>query len=160
MKKRIYHELSPIFHKNDTVLILGSLPSPKSRQNGFYYAHPQNRFWKILAIVFNEEKPNTIEERKNFLEKHNIALWDVIASCEIENASDSSIKNVVPNDLTIILNESKIKKIFTVGKVATNLYNKYCYPITNIETNYLPSTSPANCAMKDDKLIKEFEKIK
>lgn len=160
MRKKVYHELPPIYHKKDKVLLLGSLPSPKSRENKFYYGHPQNRFWKILAKVFNEEVPLTIEDKKLFLEKNKIALWDVVNSCEIENASDSSITNIVPNDLNIILKECKIEKIFTLGKTATNLYKKYCYPQTKIESIYLPSTSPANCAMNEEELIKEFIKIK
>lgn len=160
MPNKIYHTIPPIFDKESKILILGSLPSFKSREEKFYYAHPKNRFWKILAITFDKEIPKTIEDKKNLLRKHHVALWDVISSCEIKGSSDSSIKNVIPNDLNIILKKCKIAKIFTLGKTATNLYKKYCYPKTNIESIYLPSTSPANCAIKDDKLIKEFKKIR
>lgn len=160
MREKVYHELEPIFHKDDTILILGSMPSPKSREEMFYYAHPQNRFWKILAIVFEDEMPKTIIDKKMFLEKHHIALWDVIFSCTIHKASDSSIKEVIPNDISSLLKKSSIKKIFTLGKTATNLYKKYCYPSTQIESIYLPSTSPANCAIKEEALIEEFKKLR
>lgn len=160
MREKVYHELPPIFHKNDTILILGSMPSPKSREEMFYYAHPGNRFWKVLAIVFEEEIPKTIPEKKIFLEKHHIALWDVIFSCTIHKASDSSIKEVIPNDISSLLKECPIQRIFTLGKTATNLYKKYCYPTTKIESIYLPSTSPANCAIKEETLIEEFKKLR
>lgn len=159
MQNLVYHEFPLEYHKNDTILILGSIPSPKSREEQFYYAHPQNRFWRILATVFNEDTPISINDKKDFLKRHHIALWDVIASCEIEKASDTSIKNVTPNDINIILNTCPIQKIFTVGKVATKLYKKYCYPKTKVESIYLPSTSPANCAMKEDILIEHFKQI-
>ena len=158
---KVLHELKPIYDENSKVLILGSIPSIKSRELGFYYAHPKNKFWKTLAQIYNEDLPNTIEEKINFLIKHNIALYDVLASCEISSSSDSSIKNPVPNKLNTIIKNSKIKTIFTTGKKAYELYKKYCFPETKINAFYLPSTSPANCPKGiEEKLIKEYSKIK
>ncbi|MCI9280005.1 MAG: DNA-deoxyinosine glycosylase [Bacilli bacterium] len=158
---KVKHELSPIYNEDSKVLILGSLPSVKSREEKFYYAHPKNRFWKTLSRVFNEEIGSTIEEKKAFLYKHHIALFDVIKSCEIKNSSDTSIKKVRPNNLNPILKQSKIKTIFTTGKKAYDLYQKYCYPKTKIEAIYLPSTSPANCPKNiESTLIDSYKQIK
>lgn len=142
---KIKHELEPFYDKNSEILILGSMPSVKSRELGFYYAHPKNKFWKILSDMYNEKELKTIEEKKNFLIKHQIALFDVIKTCDIKGSSDSSIKNIKVNDINKIIKNSNIKKIFTTGRKATDLYKKYCYPKTKIESIYLPSTSPANC---------------
>ena len=141
----VLHELSPVFNAQSRVLFLGTIPSPKSREKGFYYAHPQNRFWPVLAAVFGEEVPQTTEERRNFALLHGIALWDVLASCTIRGADDKSIKDPVANDLSIILNHADIRAIFTTGKKAAALYKKYCLPQTKREAIELPSTSPANC---------------
>lgn len=154
------HTLNPIFDKNSRVLILGTMPSPKSREYGFYYMHPQNRFWRVMGILFDESIPESAEEKTQWLKKHNIALWDVLHSCDIKNAADSTIKNPVINDLGLIFTTSDIKRVFATGKKAAELYNKYCpyaekYPITT-----LPSTSPANCAYSLDRLIDEYSKIK
>ena len=158
---KVYHTVEPIYDNNSKVLILGSMPSIKSREIGFYYSHPQNRFWKTLSSVYKEYIGNTIEERKNFLLRHHIALFDVLKSCDISSSSDSSIKNPVPNDLSLILLNSNIKAIFTTGKKAHQLYKKYCYPITLIEDICLPSTSPANCPKGiEDKLIESYSNIK
>lgn len=157
----VKHTLKPIYDKNSKVLILGSLPSVKSREVGFYYGHPQNRFWKTLEKVFNEQIGNSKEEKVNFLLTHHIALFDVIKECEISSSSDSSIKNVTPNNLTPILKKSQIKTIFTTGIKAHQLYKKYLLKETNIEDISLPSTSPANCKKGIEKiLIKEYAKIK
>ena len=156
----VKHSIPPFYNKDSKVLILGSMPSVKSREANFYYMHPQNRFWKILEIVFNETIGDTINLKKAFLEKHHIALWDVIASCEINGSDDSSIKNVQVNNLNRIIKNSKIKYIFTTGKKAYNLYNKYCLKETSIEAIYLFSSSPANCAMSIDNLVTNFEQIK
>ncbi len=157
----VKHTLKPIYDKNSKVLILGSLPSVKSREVGFYYGHPQNRFWKTLEKVFNEQIGNSKEEKVNFLLTHHIALFDVIKECEISSSSDSSIKNVTPNNLTPILKKSQIKTIFTTGIKAHQLYKKYLLKETNIEDIPLPSTSPANCKKGIEKiLIKEYAKIK
>ena len=148
----VIHTLDPVYDSESIVLILGSIPSIKSRENGFYYAHPKNRFWSTLSKVFNEEIKNTKEDKINFLLKHHIALFDSIKECDIKSSSDSSIKNVIPNDITNILNNSKIKYIFTTGRKSYNIYQKYIYPNTNIKAIYLPSPSPANTP-KDIDLI-------
>ena len=111
MKETIIHPFNPIYDKDSKVLVLGSIPSPKSRELGFYYGHPQNRFWKVLSKVYDEPIPNTIEEKKTFVLKHHIALWDVVHSCEIVGASDSSIRNVVSNDIENLLLKTNIKYI-------------------------------------------------
>ena len=150
------HELPPVYNDRSRVLVLGSFPSPKSRETGFYYGHPQNRFWKVLAAVFDEETPATIEEKKAFLYAHDIALWDVIASCEIVGAGDSTIRNAKPNDFSVIFSAAKIKAVFTTGKTAAKLYKKF----TGSDSACLPSPSPANCAVSMDAMVKEYKKIK
>ncbi|MCI9233807.1 MAG: DNA-deoxyinosine glycosylase [Bacilli bacterium] len=157
MKEKITHPFEPVFDENSRVLILGSIPSPKSREQGFYYGHPQNRFWKVLAKLFHEHFPNSIEEKKYFVLKHHIALWDVVKSCEIKGASDSSISKVEVNDIQGLIEKTKIQYIITTGKKADFLYHKYVLPITNIESICLPSTSPANCAMKEEILLKNYQ---
>jgi len=157
--ERVEHILQPVYDKNSRVLILGSIPSPKSRENGFYYGHPQNRMWTVLSQVCGENKPETNEEKKAFLLRNNIAMWDVLAECEIDGAKDSSIKKPVPNDINMILRESKVKNIYTTGKIAWNLYEKLCYPATGLHAYNLPSTSPANCAYSLERLVKEYIKI-
>ncbi len=149
------HTIPPFYNPDSKVLILGSFPSVKSREEGFYYAHPQNRFWKVLANIFNEE----ITDKKAFLKKHQIALFDVCASCEIKGSSDASIKKVIPNDIKKLIEESEIKVILLNGKTATNLFKKMIKDI-KIPTISLPSTSPANATYSLDKLIKEYEIIK
>ncbi len=157
----VVHPLKPIYDRNSKVLILGSMPSVKSRELGFYYAHPQNRFWKILAKIYNEPIATTIEARKNFLLKHHIALFDVIQSCDIISSSDSSIKNPIPNDFTPILETANIKAIFTTGRKAYQLYNKYCYSKTGTVAKILPSTSPANCRKGiEEELLLAYSQIK
>lgn len=149
------HTIPPYYNADSTVLILGSFPSVKSREQGFYYAHPQNRFWQVLKIIYNED----IKNKKDFLKKHNIALFDVCASCEIKGSSDASIKNVVPNDITKIIKESNIKIIILNGKTATKLFKKYIKNV-NIKTISLPSTSPANATCSLNKLVTVYEIIK
>lgn len=158
---KVVHNLKPVYDENSKVLILGSIPSVKSRELGFYYAHPKNRFWKTLEKVYEEEIGQTIEERKAFVLKHNIELFDVIKSCDINLSSDNSIKNIVPNNISKILKETKIEVVFTTGRKAYDLYNKYIFPKTNIVPIYLPSTSPANCPKGiDEKLYEAFKEIK
>lgn len=157
--KKIIHPIKPIFNKESKILFLGSFPSITSRKNMFYYAHPQNRFWKVLSIIFNEDNPSTIEEKTNLLLKHNIALWDVIKSCTINGSSDASISNVVVNDLDIILKHANISKIFVDGKTAKKYYDKYIYPKTKIDAILLPSTSSANATYSLEKLVEEYKKI-
>ena len=158
--KRIIHPIPPVYDENSEILILGSFPSVKSREQGFFYGHPQNRFWKVTAAVFEEEVPVSIEEKRAFLLRNHIALWDVIESCEIEGSADSSIKNVKVNDLTKILKNSSISLLFVNGKKAENLYNKYVFPILGIKCIPLPSTSPANAAWNLDKLIDSWKVIR
>ena len=157
----IVHPLKPIYNKDSIVLILGSFPSVISRKNNFYYSNPKNRFWKILGIVFNEENLTTNKEKIDFLLNNHIALFDVIKSCEINRSSDSSIKNVIPNDISKLIKNSKIKYIFTNGNKAHELYQKYIFKSTKIVDIKLPSTSPANCQKGiEEKLIEHYKKIK
>ena len=157
----VSHESIPPYINDDSeVLILGSLPSVKSREYGFFYAHPQNRFFKVLAKIFNEEEPKGIEERKAFLKRHKIALYDVIYGCDICGSSDSSIKNVVPINIKEILKQyPNIKKIFTTGKKSKELFDKYLSSEVNIPVIGLPSTSPANATMSLDSLAEYYRLI-
>lgn len=148
-KEKVIHSIPPLWDAECRVLLLGSLPSPKSRSVGFYYGHPQNRFWPVLAGLFEEAVPFGTEERASFALRHHIALWDVIQSCTIEGAADNSIQEVVPNPVETLLLESKIKAIFTTGAKAHSLYEKYCFDKTGLHAFLLPSTSPANCARYD-----------
>ena len=158
---QVNHTLKPIYDKNSKVLILGSIPSVKSREVGFYYSHPKNRFWKTLSKIYNEEIKDTKDERIQFLKKHHIALFDVLKICDISASSDSSIKDPIPNDLNSILKEADIKAIFTTGNKAYQLYQKYCYPVTKIKAISLPSTSPANCSKGiEEKLETTYSQIK
>lgn len=153
------HTFEPIFDKNSEILVLGSFPSVKSRENNFYYAHPQNRFWKVVASVYSCPVPSSVEEKKNMLLSNKIAVWDVIRSCEITGSADSTIKSVIPNDLSEILSVADIKKIYANGKTAQSLYNKYIKKNTGVDIISLPSTSPANAAYSLEKLIKEWKII-
>lgn len=181
----IEHPIPPVWNEHSRVLILGTMPSPKSRESGFFYMHPQNRFWNVMAQVFGErfkyknnglpselenaatkssdEKtdiPSAITERRDFLLKHHIAIWDVLASCEIEGASDATIKNPMPNDFTPIFEASHIRTVFCTGKTAFTLWKKHCAHI--YEARYkltcicLPSTSPANAQWSLPKLVEEY----
>ena len=158
-RTRVTHEFPALFEAKSEVLLLGSIPSPKSREQGFYYGHPQNRFWKVLASVLNEPLPTTIDEKRSMLLKHHIALWDVLDSCTIIGASDTSIEDVVPNDIASLLAKTKIKSIFCTGATAHKLYEKYCEASTGIKAIKLPSTSPANCAVKFETLVEEYREI-
>lgn len=147
--ERLFHPWRPIYDSHSKILILGSFPSPKSRENDFYYGHPQNAFWKTVAKVLNQEEPMpTPEGRKKFLLENHIAVWDVLASCEIIGARDDSIRNPIGNDFSEIFENASIKMIFTTGKKANQLYEKLCYPMNKKKAEYLPSTSPANRAMQ------------
>ncbi|MFB0921244.1 MAG: DNA-deoxyinosine glycosylase [Oscillospiraceae bacterium] len=153
------HTIPPIFDKNSKVLILGSFPSVKSREAQFFYGHPQNRFWHVMAALFANPVPVTVEEKTALLLDNGIALWDVIASCDIEGSDDASIKNVVPNDLRLITDEADIKRIFTNGGTSFRLYSQYCISQTGLSATQLPSTSPANAGSSLDKLIKAWEQV-
>ncbi len=155
---KIEHSIAPVFDKNSKILILGTMPSPKSRELGFYYSHKQNKFWKILFELYNMKESDCIDEKKKFLIDKNIALWDVLKSCDIEKADDSTIKNAVPNDFSIIFNKAEIKKVFTTGKKAFELYKKHCAKY-GYEPYYLPSTSPSNCRIKYENILEEYKII-
>ena len=156
----LVHPIAPVFDNDSKVLILGSFPSVKSREEGFFYGHPQNRFWKVTSQVFGEELPVTIDEKKAFLIRNHIAVWDVIGSCEIEGSSDSSIRNVTVNDLSVILDTADIRAIFLNGKKAEQYYKKYIFPALKRDAVCLPSTSPANAAWSLDKLTDAWKDIK
>ena len=149
---RASHGFGPVYDEKSRILILGSFPSVKSREEGFFYGHPRNRFWKILAAVCNEPEPVTIEGKKQFLLKNGIALYDVIEECEIVGSSDSSIRNVIPADLNPILEVSQISAVYTNGRLAGKLYRKYQEPVTGLPCVELPSSSPANAAFSLEKL--------
>lgn len=155
----IEHPIKPVFDQNSRILILGSFPSVKSRETNFFYGHPQNRFWKVVSKVFHENTPETIEEKRAFLIRNHIAVWDVIKSCDIEGSSDSSIKNVIPNDLDRILNHARIEHIYVNGKKAQQLYKRYIEKEINIKAECLPSTSPANAAWSMEKLVEAWSII-
>lgn len=149
----VLHEIAPVYDENSKVLILGSFPSIKSRESGFFYGHPQNRFWKVLAGILGIPVPVTINEKKAMFLGHSIAVWDVIASCRITGSSDSSIKDVVPNDFEKILSSACIERICANGATAWKLYEKYVKPSTGMDAVKLPSTSPANAAWSLEQLI-------
>ena len=153
------HPFPPLYNHASKILILGSFPSVKSREQKFFYGHPQNRFWKVVSAVLGCETPDTIEEKKAFLLEHGIALWDVIASCEITGSSDTSIKNVIPNDISEILEAGNIKQIFVNGKTAEKYYKKYIEDKTGIKAVCLPSTSPANAAWNVERLVSAWSVI-
>ncbi len=152
----VIHPLKPIYNGDSKILILGTMPSVVSREKNFYYAHPKNRFWPTLEKVFKEP----IIDKEKFLLEKKIALWDVFASCEIDASSDASIKNASPNDLETLINQSKIKAIFTTGKTAYKYYLKFFKDKICLPVFCLPSTSPANCKVKDTELVDAYQKIK
>ena len=154
----IVHPIPPFYDADSEILILGSFPSVKSREQMFFYGHPQNRFWIVLAAVFSDEVPQTISDKKRFLAKNHIALWDVIGSCEIKGSSDASISNVIPNDLTGILTDANIRSIIVNGKTADKYYRKFIRPAIGREAVCLPSTSPANAAWSVDRLVEEWKR--
>ncbi len=156
----IEQPIEPYYNSDSEVLILGSFPSKTSRDAGFFYAHPQNRFWPTLAKVFDTKIDNDTLSKKAFLKKHKIALYDVCFQCEIKGSSDASIKKVVPSDIGFILKNSQIKKIFINGKLAYNLYNKLIKDKIGMDAVSLPSTSPANAKFRLDDLVREYQVIK
>lgn len=154
----VCHNIEPVYDEQSNILILGSFPSVQSREAQFFYHHPQNRFWKILGAIYDDEVPQTIEQKKSFLHFHHIALWDVIASCEIQGSSDSSIQHVKVNDLNRIIQQSSIQHIYTNGKASYQYYQKY-FDFA-IPCDYLPSSSPANASYSLEKLIEKWRIIK
>lgn len=156
----VTHSLDPIYDQNARVLILGTMPSPKSREYGFYYSHPQNRFWRVLSALFGEPIPQNNGEKKSLVLAHHIALWDVLASCDIQGAGDASIRNPVANDLRPIFGAASIQAVFTTGQKATQLYRRLCLAQTGVESIYLPSPSAANCRnCTVDDLIRAYSAI-
>ncbi len=155
----VVHPISPVFNAESRILILGSFPSVKSRETAFFYGHPQNRFWKVLSAVFQCQAGTTIEEKKAFLLKHRIAVWDVVASCQIEGSADSTMRDVVVNDLRPILSQCEIEKICVNGKTAEKFYKKYTFAQTGREAMVLPSTSPANAAWNLEKLTEAWRSV-
>ena len=153
------HNIDPVYDEESRVLLLGSFPSVRSREAGFFYAHPRNRFWPLLARLFSLPEPQTVEEKKTLLHAQHIALWDSIRSCTITGSSDSSVRDVVPNDLSVILDNSEVGRIYCNGALSHKMYMKYIYPTTGIEAVKLPSTSPANAAYSMDRLEKEWRVI-
>ncbi len=154
------HPFPPFFVNASTVLILGSFPSVRSREEGFFYGHPQNRFWRVLATVFEDDLPQTTEQKKAFLSRRHIALWDVVAACEIEGSADSTLRQVVGNDLSVILNSAPVKRIYLNGKAAERYYRKLIEPTVGRSATALPSTSPANAAWSLERLIEAWRIIK
>ena len=157
--EHITHSFEPVYDENSRILILGTLPSVKSRKNNFYYGHKQNRFWKLLAYLLDESVPETIDEKKYMLFKNHIAIWDVIQSCDIKGSSDSSIRNVEPTDIRKILAAADIKQVYANGNKAGSLYKKYQLPLTGMEAVTLPSTSPANAAWSFERLCEAWTQI-
>lgn len=155
--ERVLHELEPLFDARSRVLILGTMPSPKSRELGFYYMHPQNRFWKMLSAALNEPFPTTVSERRELCLRRGIALWDVLASCDIDGAADGSIKNAVPNDIGGLFKNCPIETVFTTGKKAHALYRRFFSDL--IEDVCLPSTSPANRTISEEDMLREYRAI-
>lgn len=155
----LVHTIDPVYDKDSEILILGSFPSVKSREQQFFYGHKQNRFWKVMAQVLGCETPESIAQKREMLLSHHIAVWDVIASCEITGSSDASIRDVTPNDLSKILNAADIRAIYTNGGKAYQLYQKYIFQTTGREAYLLPSTSPANAGYSLERLVETWRVI-
>ena len=156
----INHPFPPLYNKDSKILILGSFPSVKSREQNFFYAHPQNRFWRVISEVLGSDVPETVEQKKQLLLQNGIALWDVIASCDITGSSDSSIINVKVYDLSHILTYADIRQIFVNGRTAEKYFRKYIKPAINTDAICLPSTSPANAAWSVKHLAEEWKILK
>lgn len=158
--ERHEHTIAPVFDEYSRVLLLGTFPSPKSREMGFYYGHPQNRMWRVLAAVMGEGVPQTRDERREFLLRNRIAMWDVLASCSIRGASDASIRDAKPNDVAHVLANAPIERIFTTGAKASELYKRFLLPNLGVEAMRLPSTSAANATMSFEKLVDAYQVIR
>lgn len=154
------HPFEPVFDNNSSILILGTFPSLKSRESGFFYGHPQNRFWKLIALLVGSNKiPQSLHEKKEILLRNKIAIWDIVYSCNIKGSSDTSIRNIIPNNLSKILEFSNIKQIYANGEKAYQIYMKYCYQNTKKDIIKLPSTSSANASYNLERLKAAWEKI-
>lgn len=157
---RVINPLEPIYSRDSRALVLGTMPSPKSREMGFYYGHPQNRFWKVMGALFEEPEPLGNEDRTKFLLQHRIALWDVLASCTVSGAADASIRDAVPNDLARVAIVAPLEKVFTTGTTATALYCRLGAPrLPGLAHVGLPSTSPANARMRLDDLVEAYRPL-
>ncbi|MBQ6653937.1 MAG: DNA-deoxyinosine glycosylase [Erysipelotrichaceae bacterium] len=152
-----HHNIEPVFDERSRILILGSFPSVRSREQKFFYGHPQNRFWKMLAMALNTDEPKSIEEKKKLLLDNGIALWDVIASCEITGSADNTISDVTPNDISRILKHSPIEKILCNGSTSHSLYQKHLCPLIHRQAVRMPSTSPANAAWSLERLVEAWK---
>ena len=157
--EHIEHGIEPVFDERSEVLVLGTMPSPASREAAFFYGHPRNRFWPVLAALFDEPVPEDNAERTDLLLRHHIALWDVLASCDIEGASDASIANARPNDFSRILGTAPVRRVFCTGATSARLYGKLCEPDTGIAAEKLPSTSPANAAWSLPRLVEAYRPV-
>lgn len=157
--ERVFHTISPIYSPESEILILGTMPSPKSREAAFYYAHPQNRFWPALALALGEPLPETIEEKSALILRHHLALWDVLASCDITGASDASIQNPVANDIPALIHQAHITRVLCTGATSARLYTKLVFPKTNIPCETLPSPSAANARMRLEELARMYREI-
>ena len=168
-RTHVTHEFPALYDRESRVLLLGSIPSPKSREMAFYYGHPQNRFWKVMAVVLGEATlseiaagkgaPETIAQKKAMLKKHHVALWDVLDSCTIVGANDLSIEDPVVNNIKDLIEKSKVTRIFCTGATAHKLYQKLCAKDVGIDAIKLPSTSPANCAVSLERLVEKYKAI-
>ncbi len=157
--EHVVQTFAPVYDKDSSVLILGTLPSVKSRESCFYYGHPQNRFWKVLAEIFEEPVPQTIDEKKGLLLRNRVAIWDVVESCDIIGSSDSSIKNVTAADVASLLQETGITKVYANGGLAKKLYDRFLAEKTGVAAVQLPSTSPANARFSLTDLVNEWKQI-
>ena len=158
--ERIRHPFGPLYSEHSRVLILGSFPSVKSREQNFFYGHPQNRFWKVIAALYGAPLPRTIEEKSALILQNDLALWDTIASCDIVGSSDASIKKIVANDLSVILDKSRIHQIYCNGRKSHELFQKLIEPQIRRAAICLPSTSPANAQWSLERLIEAWSVIK
>ena len=159
MRERIVHPINPVYDSNSQILILGSFPSVKSREEGFFYGNRQNRFWRVLSALLDQPVPESIKEKKALLLRHGIAVWDVIGECTIEGSDDASIEEAMPNGIKALIDNSSVKAVFTNGKTASKLYRKLVFPTTGIMDTSLPSTSPRNASWTLEKLIGRWECI-
>ena len=157
--ERVFHTIDPIYSPESDTIILGTMPSPKSREAAFYYAHPQNRFWPALALALGEPAPVTNEEKSALILRNNLALWDVLASCEITGASDASIQNPVANDIPALIRQTRITRVLCTGATSARLYTKLVFPKTNIPCETLPSPSAANARMRLEELARVYRDI-
>ena len=157
--QHIEHGIPPVFDERSEVLVLGTMPSPKSREAAFFYGHPQNRFWRVLAALFDEPVPEDNAERADLLLRHHIALWDVLESCDIRGASDASIANPHPNDLSRVLEKAPVRRVFCTGAAAGRYYAKLCEAASGLAAEVLPSPSPANAAWSLPRLVEAYRPV-